>query len=71
MTSARGHGAIVYCLNSGVTTARWVAIMVKESRCPIEIGEACFKRITSSFLVLRERDTRNRWRDGQVCPDVG
>ncbi|GFX47483.1 hypothetical protein TNCV_618421 [Trichonephila clavipes] len=24
-----------------------------------------------SFLVLRERDTRNRWRDGQVCPDVG
>ncbi|GFW13294.1 hypothetical protein TNCV_3767111 [Trichonephila clavipes] len=33
MTSARGQGAIVYCLNSG-------------------------------------RDTRNRWRDGQVCPDV-
>ncbi|GFU81191.1 hypothetical protein TNCV_3423571 [Trichonephila clavipes] len=25
----------------------------------------------SSFLVLRERNTRNRWRDGQVCPDVG
>ncbi|GFT27281.1 hypothetical protein TNCV_5140701 [Trichonephila clavipes] len=25
----------------------------------------------SSFLVLRERDNRNRWRDGQVCPDVG
>ncbi|GFT18798.1 hypothetical protein TNCV_4710171 [Trichonephila clavipes] len=24
-----------------------------------------------SFLVLRERDNRNRWRDGQVCPDVG
>ncbi|GFW43817.1 hypothetical protein TNCV_2854501 [Trichonephila clavipes] len=24
-----------------------------------------------SFLVLREGDTRNRWRDGQVCPDVG
>ncbi|GFV02423.1 hypothetical protein TNCV_1023511 [Trichonephila clavipes] len=24
----------------------------------------------SSFLVLREGDTRNRWRDGQVCPDV-
>ncbi|GFV86205.1 hypothetical protein TNCV_672021 [Trichonephila clavipes] len=22
----------------------------------------------SSFLVLREGDTRNRWRDGQVCP---
>ncbi|GFV07452.1 hypothetical protein TNCV_1738111 [Trichonephila clavipes] len=25
----------------------------------------------SSFLVLRDRDNRNRWRDGQVCPDVG
>ncbi|GFU08920.1 hypothetical protein TNCV_1318071 [Trichonephila clavipes] len=24
-----------------------------------------------SFLVLSEGDTRNRWRDGQVCPDVG
>ncbi|GFT24235.1 hypothetical protein TNCV_2064631 [Trichonephila clavipes] len=25
----------------------------------------------SSFLVLSEGDTRNRFRDGQVCPDVG
>ncbi|GFV08772.1 hypothetical protein TNCV_2253361 [Trichonephila clavipes] len=25
----------------------------------------------SSFLVLSEGDTGNRWRDGQVCPDVG
>ncbi|GFW19581.1 hypothetical protein TNCV_1604731 [Trichonephila clavipes] len=25
----------------------------------------------SSFLVLCEGDTRNRWRDGQVCLDVG
>ncbi|GFV98754.1 hypothetical protein TNCV_1454401 [Trichonephila clavipes] len=25
----------------------------------------------SSFLVLREGDNGNRWRDGQVCPDVG
>ncbi|GFX86074.1 hypothetical protein TNCV_2403701 [Trichonephila clavipes] len=25
----------------------------------------------SSFLVLRGGDNRNRWRDGQVCPDVG
>ncbi|GFY14718.1 hypothetical protein TNCV_647621 [Trichonephila clavipes] len=25
----------------------------------------------SSFLVLREGDNRNRWRDEQVCPDVG
>ncbi|GFX31757.1 hypothetical protein TNCV_170901 [Trichonephila clavipes] len=24
----------------------------------------------SSFLVLCEGDTTNRWRDGQVCPDV-
>ncbi|GFT20648.1 hypothetical protein TNCV_3047311 [Trichonephila clavipes] len=25
----------------------------------------------SSFLVLREGDNRNRWRNGQACPDVG
>ncbi|GFY34869.1 hypothetical protein TNCV_154421 [Trichonephila clavipes] len=25
----------------------------------------------SSFLVLCEGDAMNRWRDGQVCPDVG
>ncbi|GFU34910.1 hypothetical protein TNCV_2992131 [Trichonephila clavipes] len=25
----------------------------------------------SSFLVLSGGDPRNRWRDGQVCPDVG
>ncbi|GFV02982.1 hypothetical protein TNCV_2744451 [Trichonephila clavipes] len=25
----------------------------------------------SSFLVLSEGNTRNRWRDEQVCPDVG
>ncbi|GFW65585.1 hypothetical protein TNCV_3550081 [Trichonephila clavipes] len=25
----------------------------------------------SSFLVLRGGDNRNRWCDGQVCPDVG
>ncbi|GFU73093.1 hypothetical protein TNCV_1353841 [Trichonephila clavipes] len=24
-----------------------------------------------SFLVLSDGDTRNRWRDGQVCPNVG
>ncbi|GFW24029.1 hypothetical protein TNCV_4950731 [Trichonephila clavipes] len=24
-----------------------------------------------SFLVSREWDNRNRWCDGQVCPDVG
>ncbi|GFW56307.1 hypothetical protein TNCV_1878271 [Trichonephila clavipes] len=37
MTSAHGHGAIVYCLNSG---------------------------------MLCEGNTRNRWCDGQVYPDV-
>ncbi|GFT19646.1 hypothetical protein TNCV_2535121 [Trichonephila clavipes] len=36
-----------------------------------ELWRACLKRIMSSFLVLREGDNRNRWRDGQVCPDVG
>ncbi|GFV89165.1 hypothetical protein TNCV_4913641 [Trichonephila clavipes] len=25
----------------------------------------------SYFLVLSDGDTRTRWRDGQVCPDVG
>ncbi|GFT73577.1 hypothetical protein TNCV_4021761 [Trichonephila clavipes] len=25
---------------------------------------------SSAVLVLCEGDTRNRWRDGQVCPDV-
>ncbi|GFV31643.1 hypothetical protein TNCV_692171 [Trichonephila clavipes] len=25
----------------------------------------------SSFLVFRGGDNRNRWRDKQVCPDVG
>ncbi|GFU96833.1 hypothetical protein TNCV_5093071 [Trichonephila clavipes] len=48
MTSARGHGAIVYCLNSGSED--------RQSGC---------------HNMLCEGDTRNRWRDGQVCPDVG
>ncbi|GFV92360.1 hypothetical protein TNCV_3949701 [Trichonephila clavipes] len=39
--------------------------MVKESRHSID------NRRSLSFLVLREGDNRNRWRDGQVCPDVG
>ncbi|GFT61116.1 hypothetical protein TNCV_4558451 [Trichonephila clavipes] len=47
MTSARGQGAIVYCLNSGS-------------------GE----RQTGRHNRFCEGDTRNRWRDGQVCPDV-
>ncbi|GFY04875.1 hypothetical protein TNCV_2175311 [Trichonephila clavipes] len=36
LTSARLHGAIVYCLNSGAPTPRLAAIMVKESRYPID-----------------------------------
>ncbi|GFY10792.1 hypothetical protein TNCV_1123151 [Trichonephila clavipes] len=48
MTSAHGHGAIVYCLNSGSED-----------------------RQTGRHNMLCEGDTRNRWRDGQVCPDVG
>ncbi|GFX07492.1 hypothetical protein TNCV_5092071 [Trichonephila clavipes] len=47
MTSARGHGAIVYCLNSGSE-----------------------ERQTGRHNMLCEGETRNRWRDGQVCPDV-
>ncbi|GFS60016.1 hypothetical protein TNCV_3455841 [Trichonephila clavipes] len=47
MTSARGHGAIVYCLNSGTED-----------------------RQTGRHNMLGDGDTRNRWRDGQVCPDV-
>ncbi|GFY12199.1 hypothetical protein TNCV_4934881 [Trichonephila clavipes] len=34
------------------------------------IGEAYLKIIMSSFLGFCEWNTRNRWRDGQVCPDV-
>ncbi|GFX42802.1 hypothetical protein TNCV_2930951 [Trichonephila clavipes] len=37
---------------------------------PLTIGEANLKIIMSSFLGFCEWNTRNRWRDGQVCPDV-
>ncbi|GFW72986.1 hypothetical protein TNCV_831091 [Trichonephila clavipes] len=37
---------------------------------PLTIGEAYLKIIISSFLGFCEWNTRNRWRDGQVCPDV-
>ncbi|GFT43102.1 hypothetical protein TNCV_5119631 [Trichonephila clavipes] len=37
---------------------------------PLTIGEAYLKIIMSSFLGFCEWNTRNRWRDGQVCPDV-
>ncbi|GFX15101.1 hypothetical protein TNCV_2480151 [Trichonephila clavipes] len=68
VTSARGHGAIVYCLNSGSGDGRRVAIM--DFGAPLTIGKAYLKIIMSSFLGFCEWNTRNRWRDGQVCPDV-
>ncbi|GFV72997.1 hypothetical protein TNCV_1734651 [Trichonephila clavipes] len=37
---------------------------------PLTIGEAYLKIIMSSFLGFCEWNTRNRWRDGQVCSDV-
>ncbi|GFT84432.1 transposable element Tcb1 transposase [Trichonephila clavipes] len=45
--------------------------MVKSEPAPIDNGKACIQRIMSSFLVSREWDNKNRWRDEQVCPDVG
>ncbi|GFT93740.1 hypothetical protein TNCV_1693731 [Trichonephila clavipes] len=71
VTSARGHGAIVYCLNSG-SEVRQTGRHNSKSRAgaPLTIGEAYLKIIMSSFLGFCEWNTRNRWRDGQVCPDV-
>ncbi|GFY12739.1 hypothetical protein TNCV_2449301 [Trichonephila clavipes] len=43
---------------------------LKEFGAPLTIGEAYLKIIMSSFLGFCEWNTRNRWRDGQVCPDV-
>ncbi|GFW47498.1 retrovirus-related Pol polyprotein from transposon 297 [Trichonephila clavipes] len=54
----------------GVKTDSRVAIIVKEFGAPLTIGEAYLKIIMSSFLGFCEGDTRNRWHDGQVCPDV-
>ncbi|GFW15030.1 hypothetical protein TNCV_983221 [Trichonephila clavipes] len=48
MTGERGHGTIIYCLNSGSED-----------------------RQTGRHNMLCVGDTRNRWRNGQVCPDVG
>ncbi|GFX77967.1 hypothetical protein TNCV_909841 [Trichonephila clavipes] len=47
---------------------RRVAIM--DFGAPLTIGKAYLKIIMSSFLGFCEWNTRNRWRDGQVCPDV-
>ncbi|GFW05282.1 uncharacterized protein TNCV_3358011 [Trichonephila clavipes] len=59
----------------GIVGQQFDFVLKWKSRVGSEVGptkgEACFKRIIASFLVLREGDTRNRWRDGQVCPDVG
>ncbi|GFT98762.1 hypothetical protein TNCV_3792091 [Trichonephila clavipes] len=43
---------------------------LKEFGAPLTIVEAYLKIIMSSFLGFCEWNTRNRWRDGQVCPDV-
>ncbi|GFX61517.1 hypothetical protein TNCV_1031061 [Trichonephila clavipes] len=43
---------------------------LKEFGAPLKIGEAYLKIIMPSFLGFCEWNTRNRWRDGQVCPDV-
>ncbi|GFU88443.1 hypothetical protein TNCV_3353831 [Trichonephila clavipes] len=43
---------------------------LKEFGAPLTIGEAYLKIIMSSFLGFCEWNTRNSWRDGQVCPDV-
>ncbi|GFX73002.1 hypothetical protein TNCV_2060681 [Trichonephila clavipes] len=43
---------------------------LQEFGAPLTIGEAYLKIIMSSFLGFCEWNTRNRWRDGQVCPDV-
>ncbi|GFU82812.1 hypothetical protein TNCV_266091 [Trichonephila clavipes] len=48
------------------TTPSIVPAFLRSTSC-----EAYLKIIMSSFLVLSEGDTRNSWRDGQVCPDVG
>ncbi|GFT60889.1 hypothetical protein TNCV_3616101 [Trichonephila clavipes] len=43
---------------------------LKEFGAPLTTGEAYLKIIMSSFLGFCEWNTRNRWRNGQVCPDV-
>ncbi|GFX85976.1 uncharacterized protein TNCV_3719201 [Trichonephila clavipes] len=52
----------------GSGDSRRVAIM--DFGAPLTIGEAYLKIIMSSFLGFCEWNTRNRWHDGQMCPDV-
>ncbi|GFU89511.1 hypothetical protein TNCV_4802731 [Trichonephila clavipes] len=48
------------------------AIMVKESRHPSDNRRSLSsKNRVVTFLMLREWDNKNRWRDGQESPDVG
>ncbi|GFU91855.1 hypothetical protein TNCV_3192411 [Trichonephila clavipes] len=54
--------------HQGSGDSRRVAIM--DFGAPLTIGKAYLKIIMSSFLGFCEWNTRNRWRDGQVCPDV-
>ncbi|GFV49849.1 hypothetical protein TNCV_1391311 [Trichonephila clavipes] len=54
-----------------MTCLPWLDTLTIGLPQPLTIGEAYLKIIMSSFLVLSDGDTRNRWHDGQVCPDVG
>ncbi|GFS90641.1 hypothetical protein TNCV_4098291 [Trichonephila clavipes] len=56
----------IMCYGSG--DDRRVAIM--DFGAPLTIGKAYLKIIMSSFLGFCEWNTRKRWHDGQVCPDV-
>ncbi|GFU82945.1 uncharacterized protein TNCV_4254011 [Trichonephila clavipes] len=82
MTGARGHGAIVYCLNSGSEerlTGRHNGLKMLyegDTRNRWRDGPVCpavdkeLWRLGPDVSVLYEGDTRNRWRDGPVCPAV-
>ncbi|GFW23769.1 uncharacterized protein TNCV_2033121 [Trichonephila clavipes] len=58
VTSARGHGAIVYCLNSGSADTQTGSHNGKGE--PLTIGEACLKRILSPRPESREWDNRKQ-----------
>ncbi|GFW23775.1 hypothetical protein TNCV_1493591 [Trichonephila clavipes] len=60
VTSARGHGAIVLCLNSA-PTPRLEAIVVRRAGTPLTIGEACLqKESLSPRPKSREWDNRKQ-----------
>ncbi|GFT71022.1 hypothetical protein TNCV_204171 [Trichonephila clavipes] len=64
MISVRGHGAIVYCLNSESDDSQTGRHNVKESRCPIDNRLPVLKESHVIFLVLRG-DNRNRTREAE------